>query len=1027
MYSLKIPICFLFFFFPILLLGQLISGTIQHNGLTRNYNIYLPANIAPNASLVFSLHGRTANATANMNRTNMNAMADNFGFAVCYPQGELSDAGVTYWNSGMTLGNHDDVGFITTLAAYVQQTYQLNPAETFCTGFSNGGYMSYHLACNASGVFRAIAPVGGLMSGGTFNACSPSATPIFHIHGSADNLVPAAGYPDLNDGWGEGISVVNGINYWNGVNNCGVAVRDTLNMPSGTQVIRDKYETCNDPIWNYLVMGEGHSYPNSTGSQTDFPATQEIWKFFSQFTSQPYVETNFEGGNGELLAFGANNYIKIESEFKGNDTRNITYFCKILGLDATQPLQLEAITEYTGDYTFYSYNNVDWFRSNPKVGNIFTVPLVSSEIYVAHFYPYLYSRISSYLDSLQSVQKDYYEISGLAINEARNPVEIVKITVPCVDDTDKKLIWINGRMHGFEHPANYATEGMLRFFVSNEDQAKRLRKEAIIYIVPMMDVESAINGKTGKDQNPVDFNRDWVSPTHNSHWNATVAAKTLLNTITAQNELSIFVDMHSISPTGLESFHFIYNNPDQIVRGQNFIDRTNANNGFLYTSSLFSPLNTATSQDYALQYLNTPSLLSITPETSFNFTATGVPWTVENLIDQGKAFGRASSDYINGTDFPNQIVIDNTDAANITTTGTWINYASPDGFYDTDYVFVSANTNATYTFNFTGIQSGLYEAAMFYPNDDVNATNVNCQLQHPNGSRNYVLDQTILGGQWRLVDTLTLANNGSNVSFTIDANNTDGFVEADAFRLKRIDDPNVSNSGCNTVDVNLKVYLEGAMDFTGLTEMHTFLNNNALIPLSQPYNILPYNYSNNVSVSSLPTDAVDWVLIEARTGSPALLGNPTTALVETQVGILNKDGFIVDPNGNGGVKFSNLIEGNDYRFLVRHRNHLDVISAQSLVVSNLEINYDFTINATQAYGSGQLKASPTGSHYMMYAGDYDHDGIIQTSDFDRWKIRPSVLMSYEMTDGNLDGTTQTTDFDKWYVNQAKLGIGEVRY
>ncbi len=178
--------------------------------------------------------------------------------------------------------------------------------------------------------------------------------------------------------------------------------------------------------------------------------------YFSPLISiaQIQVETNFEGGNGRLVTTGANNYVQIEAEFKGSDTRNITYFCKIINLNPTQHLQLEAITEFTGNYTFYSYDAENWLRSTPKVNDIFTVPLQGDEIYVAHFPPYLYSRISTYLQQLKNTSKDYYQIFNLATSESGNPVEALRITDPCVDDTDKKLVWILGRMHAFEHPAN---------------------------------------------------------------------------------------------------------------------------------------------------------------------------------------------------------------------------------------------------------------------------------------------------------------------------------------------------------------------------------------------------------------------------------------------------------------------------------------------------------------------------------------------------------------------------------------------
>jgi len=74
---------------------------------------------------------------------------------------------------------------------------------------------------------------------------------------------------------------------------------------------------------------------------------------------------------------------------------------------------------------------------------------------------------------------------------------------------------------------------------------------------------------------------------------------------------------------------------------------------------------------------------------------------------------------------------------------------------------------------------------MFYSSDANRATNVNTTLTYAGGTRNYLIDQTALGNQWRWLDTLTLAAN-STVSFTIAAAGTNGFVIADAFRLRPV-------------------------------------------------------------------------------------------------------------------------------------------------------------------------------------------------------------------------------------------------
>ncbi len=217
-----------------------------------------------------------------------------------------------------------------------------------------------------------------------------------------------------------------------------------------------------------------------------------------------------------------------------------------------------------------------------------------------------------------------------------------------------------------------------------------------------------------------------------------------------------------------------------------------------------------------------------------------------------------------------------------------------------------------------------------------------------------------------------------------------------------------------------KIYLEGA--YTGNGQMETSLT--ATMPYYQPYNVYPYYYYGSESLSSIPYNMVDWVLVEARSGTPNL-NNRNTTTVETQAAVLLSDGSIVSPNGQSAVAFYNLQENQQYHFAVRHRNHLDVLTGSS-VVAYSNFSYDFTTDVNKAFGSEQLKPSYDGK-YMMFAGDFNQDGTIQVTDIDMWKAAPAALNVYSNTDGSMDGSVQLNDYDIWFPNKAKLGTAEINY
>jgi len=150
------------------------------------------------------LHGFTGNARDIMAYTGMNAIAAREGFVVVYPQGSEDHEGRTFWQVGYDFHaqlERDDVGFLLALSRQLQQTHGFSPEQTFLTGMSNGGDMSFLMACQHPEAFRAIAPVAGVMMSAYLEACRP-ALPLMAIFGTADSTSLYAGDRENRDGWG---------------------------------------------------------------------------------------------------------------------------------------------------------------------------------------------------------------------------------------------------------------------------------------------------------------------------------------------------------------------------------------------------------------------------------------------------------------------------------------------------------------------------------------------------------------------------------------------------------------------------------------------------------------------------------------------------------------------------------------------------------------------------------------------------------------------------------------------------------
>jgi len=265
-------------------------GVLEFDGFEREYIYYHPTSAPENCPLVFVCHGYTGTAEGIMDYSKFNSVAEENGFAVCYPQGIEDSYGNTFFNVGYDFQMSetvDDVAYLQHLVPYLQDSYSLSNSDIFCTGFSNGGDFCYKLACQASETFKAVAPVAGMILQDIMDDCTPTnEVSIFEIHGTEDDVTYFEGDPENIDGWGAYPSIPATIDFFTELfelNELDSQVLPDLEPGDGSTVNSDKYtlESSCTQVWLYTVNGGGHDWPGAWANMDIF-SSNEIWEFFSQ-------------------------------------------------------------------------------------------------------------------------------------------------------------------------------------------------------------------------------------------------------------------------------------------------------------------------------------------------------------------------------------------------------------------------------------------------------------------------------------------------------------------------------------------------------------------------------------------------------------------------------------------------------------------------------------------------------------------------------------------------------------------------
>ncbi len=277
--------------------------SIESGGRERTFIVVTPESAKRREKLptVIALHGALMKGASMKRIFGLDELAERDRFAVVYPDGIRR-----HWRDGRpgAASGSEDVRFIRQLADHMVRSGLADPDRLYLVGVSNGGMLTYRIACEAPGVFAAYAAVIANMPERVAESCRrKGSAPMLIINATHDPVIPWDG-GDIGRfrSRGEVLSTPDTVAFWRRYNRCSEK-SETKPLPDkdrtdGSTVLAKQYIDCKSDAAVVLltVEGGGHLPPGAQVGDRPLlqsilggPANQDIsaadvsWKFFKRF------------------------------------------------------------------------------------------------------------------------------------------------------------------------------------------------------------------------------------------------------------------------------------------------------------------------------------------------------------------------------------------------------------------------------------------------------------------------------------------------------------------------------------------------------------------------------------------------------------------------------------------------------------------------------------------------------------------------------------------------------------------------
>lgn len=278
-----------------------------------------------------------------------------------------------------------------------------------------------------------------------------------------------------------------------------------------------------------------------------------------------HITTAFLNAGGDISLFNDNPIIIdiLPHDEGGGGWSQMWWHFKIDGLHPNEEITLRLFKRgseaaWQSPQFHYSYDGITWALSDRGAPDrfddeayfVYKHRVKSTTISLAYDLPYTPNHVDALIaETSRHPQTHAFELCKTRSNR---PVHAIRIGASH-HTAEKHGIWLQARSHSFESGTSWVVHELALWLVSDAPEASALRDIASMTIVPIIDVDGVVEGRTGKNQLPYDHNRGWSeSP---NHWPETVSTQSHLQQMALTNNLDLFIDFHG--PGGLHHPYFI--------------------------------------------------------------------------------------------------------------------------------------------------------------------------------------------------------------------------------------------------------------------------------------------------------------------------------------------------------------------------------------------------------------------------------------------------------------------------------------